>query len=99
MGPSQWKVVFVNFGVNGQALAAGFALFVRQRTVWIPGVVVDPARSIVDRHPGLPVIVLAGKRTGHKRVIGCQKLGDAPVEILFAGNPRAPYREARWKLI
>ena len=51
----------------------------------LPAVGVDPARLVVDRHPALPVVDLAGKRRGRVGVIGHQELRDAPVEIGSVG--------------
>src|ERR1035438_9027703 len=55
------------------------ALGIGQRALRVPGIVVDPTRRVVDRHPALAMVILARERIGGEAVIGHQELADAPV--------------------
>ena len=91
---AQRNVVLVDNGHHAVAVGVAVALGLRQRALGIPRVSVDPATGVGDRHEALAEDVLAGHRTRRIGVHRHQELGDAPVDVVGAGQPPARDRQA-----
>ena len=69
-------------------------LLLAERAIRIPRIGVDPAVLVVDRHPGVAEVGLAGQRGGRGAVRGQRELRAAPVAHAIVGAARATHDEA-----
>ena len=92
---AQRHIIVVDLGDHAVAAVIGVALGLRQRPFRIPGIGVDPAIGIGDGNKTLAENALARHRARRIGMHRHQKLRDAPVDIVAAGEPSARDRQPR----
>ena len=92
--PRERHIVRPGFGQHTVACGKLDALGLGEWPIRIPGVGVNPAFGVGNRHPGLTLVVLARQRVGGKAVVGQQILADAPIEVVAVGIARGADGEA-----
>src|SRR5258708_5855272 len=90
---AQGHIIFVDLGDHAVATVITFPLGLAQRTLRIPGIGVDPATGIGDGYETLAENILARHRTRRIGMHRHQELGDAPVDVVAAGEPAARDRQ------
>src|ERR1700677_3620756 len=87
LAPAEGNVVRIHLRMHTRTPSETIPLGVAQRPVRIPGVVVNPARRVVDRYPALAMVVLAGESIRGQAMVRHQKLADAPVVLAGIAPP------------
>ena len=91
---AQRNIILVDLRHHAVAAVIAVALGLRQRALRIPGIGEDPAIGIGHRNEALAENILAGHRARRIGMHRHQELGDAPVDIVGAGQPPARDRQA-----
>ena len=83
----------IDFGNHAMAAAEFLDFVLRQRPIRIPGIGIDPAIFIVDRHPCVAEMRFARQRRRRCTVRWQSELRAAPIAHAMIGTPRAANHE------